>query len=480
MVLVLSICHRRGNNTHTMAVIPQNLDAKLQQHGNAVDMLRRSASGPDAILIRPEFTNWRDEQEAWRTSAALFDQSHHMTDIYVEGPDVIRFLSALGVNSFKNFGRNRAKQLVACNADGFVIADAVLFGLESERVNIVGRPPMANWIEFHARTGRYDVSVERDDHTSRSPLGRRVYRFEMQGPNVLDILTKVNGGPLPAIPFFHLAEIVIAGRRVSALRRRGMCGAPGIELWGPIAEGPAILDELMTAGAGFGLKRCGARAQSTFATESGWIASPLPAIYSGETMKAYRGWLSADSFEATASLGGSYCSTRIEDYYLTPWDLGYGHFVKFDHDFIGRDALAARANQPHRQKVSLSWDSEDILRVFESMLGEGDRAKYMDMPAAYYTTFAYDAVLHDGRGVGISTYVVYTSNGREWISTAIVDEAVAQPGTEVTVLWGESDGGAAKQNIETHVQMPIRAIVVPSPYSDRVGEHYSPYAFAGA
>ena len=103
------------------------------------------------------------------------------------------------------------------------------------------------------------------------------------------------------------------------------------------------------------------------------------------------------------------------------------------------------------------------------MLGEGDRAKYMDMPAACYTTFAYDAVLKDGRSVGISTYVVYTSNGREWISTAIVDEEIARPGTEVTVLWGEPDGGAAKSNVETHVQMPIRAIVVPSPYSDRMG-----------
>ena len=65
--------------------------------------------------------------------------------------------------------------------------------------------------------------------------------------------------------------------------------------------------------------------------------------------------------------------------------------------------------------------------------------------------------------------MVYTSNGREWISTAIVDEAVAQPGTEVTVLWGESDGGAAKPNIESHVQMRIRAIVVPSPYSGSCG-----------
>jgi len=75
---------------------------------------------------------------------------------------------------------------------------------------------------------------------------------------------------------------------------------------------------------------------------------------------------------------------------------------------------------------------------------------------------------------------VYTSNGREWISTAIVDAAVAEPGTEVTVLWGEPDGGAAKSSVETHVQLPIRAIVVPSPHSDRAREHYSPYAFAAA
>jgi glycine cleavage system aminomethyltransferase T len=459
--------------------VPQNLEDKLQQYGNAVDLLRRSPTGPDTVPIQSEFTNWRDEQEAWRTSAALFDQSHHMADLHVEGKDVIRLLSDLGVNSFKNFGPNRAKQLVVCNPDGFVIADAVLFGLESERVNIVGRPPIANWVEFHARTGGYDVAVERAG-TGRNSSDRSVYRYEMQGPNVLDILQKVHGRPLPEIEFFHLGEIEIGRRRARVLRRRGMCGALGIEIWGPGAEGPEVLAALMNAGTELGLKRCGARAQSTFATESGWIASPLPAIYSGTKMKPYREWLPAEGFEATSSLGGSYCSTRIEDYYLTPWDLGYGHFVKFDHDFIGRDALASCANQPHRRKVSLSWDSEDILRVFESMLGEGDRAKYMDMPAAYYTTFAYDAVSKEGREVGISTYLVYTSNGREWISTAIVDEEIAQPGTEVTVLWGEPDGGAAKSNVETHVQMPIRAIVVPSPYSDRMDEQYRPYAFAGA
>ena len=61
----------------------------------------------------------------------------------------------------------------------------------------------------------------------------------------------------------------------------------------------------------------------------------MPAIYSGASMKPYRDYLSAASWEASASLAGSFVADSIDDYYLTPWDLGYGHLVKFDHDFIG-------------------------------------------------------------------------------------------------------------------------------------------------
>src|SRR5450631_4145582 len=105
----------------------KTLEQKIQECGNSVNMLRNSQAGPYVFPIAAEFSNWRDEQEAWRKTAVLFDQSHHMTDLYVEGPDVIRLLSDLGINSFKTFGRNKAKQLVVCNYDGFVIGDAVLF-----------------------------------------------------------------------------------------------------------------------------------------------------------------------------------------------------------------------------------------------------------------------------------------------------------------------------------------------------------------
>ena len=67
------------------------------------------------------------------------------------------------------------------------------------------------------------------------------------------------------------------------------------------------------------------------------------------------------SYEGTGSIGGEASSSNnIEDYYMTPYELGYGPFVKFDHDFIGREALEKIAGQPHRKKVTFAWNSEDV------------------------------------------------------------------------------------------------------------------------
>src|ERR1700757_3195776 len=110
---------------------PRNLEEALKSTGSAVEMLRNSQIGPYAFpVVKHEFSNWRDEQVAWRETCALFDQSHHMTDLYIEGPDVIRLLSSVGVNTFENFQVNKAKQLVACNPDGYVIGDGILFFLD--------------------------------------------------------------------------------------------------------------------------------------------------------------------------------------------------------------------------------------------------------------------------------------------------------------------------------------------------------------
>src|SRR5262249_15802207 len=161
---------------------------KLEKAGSPVELLRNSQTGPYVFPIAPEFSNWRDEQESWRKTAVLFDQSYHMADLYIEGPDTIHLLSALGVNSFKNWRRHLAKELGGVNYDGYVIGDAIAFGLETDKENIVGRPPAGNWIEFHARTGKYDVTIERDERSVVNPKPRKTYRYEVQGPNAWKIL----------------------------------------------------------------------------------------------------------------------------------------------------------------------------------------------------------------------------------------------------------------------------------------------------
>jgi glycine cleavage system aminomethyltransferase T len=118
----------------------QSLHDVLQRVGSAVELLRNSQSGPNVYpVVPPEFTNWRDEQRAWAETCVLFNQSYHMTDMYVEGPDALKLLSYLGINSFKNFTPNKAKQFVPCSYDGYVIGDVVLFHLEQDRCNLVGR-----------------------------------------------------------------------------------------------------------------------------------------------------------------------------------------------------------------------------------------------------------------------------------------------------------------------------------------------------
>ena len=453
----------------------KNLEEALKAAGSAVKMLRDSQIGPYAFpVVKHEFTNWRDEQRSWRETCALFDQSHHMTDLYVEGSHALDLFSALGVNSFKNFKVNQAKQFVACTPDGNVVGDAILFYLGENKFNLVGRPPAANWVQYHAETGGYNVEVVRDERSAQNNGSRHVYRYQVQGPNALKVMEKVLGQTPPDIKFFNMSVISIAGHDVHALRH-GMVGQPGWELFGPWEQREAVRDAIVEAGHEFGIRQVGARTYPTSCLESGWIPSPLPAIYSGEVLASYREWLTGKSYEAMASLGGSFYSDNIEDYYLTPYDLGYGFFVKFDHEFIGRAAVEKMAENQKRKKVTLIWNGDDVAKAFGSLFhGNDDITKYLDLPLANYATLPYDKVLSGGNTIGVSTYTGYTYNERAMVSLAMIDVAHGEPGTQVSLVWGEEGRGSMKPTVERHAQVEIRATVAPAPLGEVARVAYRP------
>jgi vanillate/3-O-methylgallate O-demethylase len=331
---------------------------------------------------------------------------------------------------------------------------------------------------YQGETGGYanlDLTVDR--RSPSRPYGHAVsrgyYRFQIQGPAAWQVIEKLNGGPLEQLRFFSMSTMTIAGRTVRTLRH-GMAGAPGLEVWGPYEDHDAIAAAIVEAGAEFGMLPVGSRAYPSNTLESGWIPSPLPAIYTGEELRGYREWLPAAGYEATNALAGSFVSPDIEDYYLNPWELGYGPFVKLDHDFIGREALEQIDPEQQRKKVTLAWSGEDVTKIFASLFEvDEDPYQFLDLPISNYGASNFDSVLDSsGDQVGVSLFTGYSANERLVLSLATVDPAV-ELGDEVTVVWGEPDGGSAKKTVEPSRQIEVRAIVSPAPFSEDARTRYA-------
>jgi vanillate/3-O-methylgallate O-demethylase len=265
----------------------------------------------------------------------------------------------------------------------------------------------------------------------------------------------------------------IGGEDVRTLRH-GMAGAPGLEIWGPYDSYDRVRETILEAGREFGLEPCGSRAYACNTLESGWIPSPLPAVYTSDGLRDYREWLPAEGYEATNAIAGSFVSENIEDYYLNPWEMGYGSFVKYDHDFVGRDALQAIEPEKQRRKVTLAWNAEDVAKLLSSPVADGPDYQFFDLPNANYGPSNFDSVVDsDGTVVGLSLFTGFSANERKVLSLATVAPDVPL-GAEVQVIWGEPDGGTRKPTVQPHEQLAVRAVVSPAPYAEVVRESYQP------
>jgi len=447
---------------------------------NLVDYFYHETLSPHASArgglspVPVECSNWRDEQRAWREAVLVFDQSHHMPETIIKGSDAAKLLSYVGINSFANFPPLRAKQYLGCAPDGHVIGECVLQHLEEGTYEMISGQFLQNWVCYNAEVGGYDVEITRDPATAWNPKGaegRTFYRYELEGPHAQAVFDEICEDGAPEIKFFHMAKVKIAGCEVYALRH-SVAGHKGVELSGPYSEGPRIMQAILAAGKKYGIRRAGLKTYFSTLGEVGWVGYPTPAIFTDPRLEDYRKWLPASEWEAQTQLGGSFRSDRIEDYYVTPWDLALEKLIKFDHDFIGRNALEKMAAEGgKRKKVTLVWNDEDIEKIFGSLLGEGTPYKFLEMPKTSYAFQQNDEVrTAAGNIVGVSNYVGYTVNEPHFLSVAFVDADFAETGTELILTWGEPDGGSRKPQVEKHAQTTVRVTVAPAPYAKHVRE----------
>lgn len=445
--------------------MPDSLQTRLESVESTVDMLRNADMEFNQYVFPDEHTNWIEEQRAVRESCAVVDQSYHMEPCFINGPEAIDFLEHIGVNSFAGVRSSDSPQainLLMCNPDGYIIGDQILFYLRENEFSSVGSVWANNWIRYNAEKLDYDIKTETPYGPYMENSTPPRYRFQIQGPNALDVMKNVVGDPLPEISFFEMDTIEIDGHKTYALGH-GMAATPGLEIFGPYEYHDEVLDAILKTGKTYGIRQLGSKAYKTGKIGSGWLVGPVPAIYENEELKDYREWLDFTGTEARFSIGGSFVSEDIRDYYMTPMERGQGHLVKFDHDFIGREAIEEMIDEPQRQRVTFVWNEEDVIDVFASLFREGKTSKFIDIPdtANTWSKSHYDKVEKDGEVVGLSKYPGYLFYEREMLSLGTIDRAYSDPGTKVTFEWGDQSN---KQRVERHKPVEIRATVAPAPY----------------
>ena len=435
-----------------------SLQDGIDRAGSPVKLLWKPNAQPFKVpVVPPEFAGWREEQGAWHHGPTLSDLSHHMSDMFMEGPDCTRLLQAVSANDYGNFAVGQAKQFIPVTANGDIVTDGILMRDASEKYTLSGVPAAQSWVKYHGEKGGYDVRCTIDPDSGTRKSGDPVlFRFQLQGPHALELVERVFGGPLPKTKFFHSTPVTLGDRTFRALRH-GMLGQAGYEFIGAFADGEFVKDALLTAGKEFGLACIGGLAYATNGIESGWIPTPTPGIYVAPELAEYRRWLSLYSFEGQKPLHGSFRSDNIEDYYVSPYELGYGKSISFNHDFIGREALEKARDRVRRSKVTLVFNAAEVHDVF------GKEPDYTLSYARYKVECGSDLA-------GMTFYSAYIHPQGTILGLALVESKYAAPGTEVTVVWGEDLGSGATDSSASYKR--LRAKVQPAPYNEFARTQY--------
>ncbi|MFA1609757.1 aminomethyl transferase family protein [Halobellus rubicundus] len=400
-----------------------------------------------------EYTHWIEEQLSWKETCYLGDWTF-LANLRLTGPDALELLSDVSINSFDDYAVGAGKHLVQVNEDGDVVADGVLVREGEEEFVIHGVP--SYWTAYHLEKGDYDADTE----------WRDTFNFQIQGPNSLKVLDEVAGEAPRDVDFMHFGYIEIAGHDVRAVRF-GMSGEIGFELQGPGEAGEDVWNAILEAGQEYGIRRLSVKTSAINQLESGIptrIRDYVSAILHDD-MAEYRDWLREHMHRdlITHPLEGSFDSDDITDWYRDPVELGWDWYVDEDDDFIGSEALKEKQANPERTLVTLEWADEDVKTVYDSLFETDDTYKYMDMPHQQKRAMVADRVVKDGEDVGVATMRGYTYYFRKMLSLAVVDTEYAEPGTEVTVLWGEGENRRSP-TVERHVQKEVQATVAETPY----------------
>ncbi|MYL63134.1 glycine cleavage system aminomethyltransferase GcvT [Bacillus hwajinpoensis] len=257
-----------------------------------------------------QFSSIKEEHEAVRTRAGLFDVSH-MGEIDVKGEKALDYLQKMMTNDVSKLKVNGAQYTAMCYEDGGTVDDLLVYKYSEEHyllvVNAANTVKDYDWLEEHIIEG-----------VSLNNISNEIAQLAIQGPKAEVILQRLTNTDLSSIGFFKFqADLMIAGIK-TLVSRTGYTGEDGFELYTASEDAPALWKAILAAGEPENILPCGLGARDTL------------------------------RFEAKLALYGQELTKDI-----SPLEAGIGFAVKTskEADFIGKSALLRQREKGLERKL---------------------------------------------------------------------------------------------------------------------------------
>lgn len=246
-----------------------------------------------------QYSSILGEHEAVRQRAGLFDVSH-MGEIEVKGAGAAELVDQLVTNWPSQLPPDGVLYTPMCREDGGIVDDLLVYKLAEDRFLLVVNAGTTGkdvaWVVSQAaRLGSQALVADRS---------AEIAQLALQGPRAEAILASVLGADLNQLAFFHWLEVDdLLGQR-ALVSRTGYTGEDGFEIYLRSGAAEQVARALLERGQSEGLAMVGLGARDSL------------------------------RFEACLPLYGQEISDTIN-----PLEAGLGIFVKWDKDFIGKQAL---------------------------------------------------------------------------------------------------------------------------------------------
>ena len=307
------------------------------------------------------------EHEAVRKDCGVFDVSH-MGEFLISGPKALDLIQSVSSNDASKLTIGKAQYACLPNDDGGIVDDLIIYKLKEEQyllvVNASNIEKDWNWI-----TSKNDVGAEMRNLSEDYSL------LAIQGPKAVEAMQSLTSHDLSEIKFYNFVVGDFAGIQNVIISATGYTGSGGFEIYCKNNEVKQIWDQVLDAGADYGIKPIGLAARDTLRLEMGYC-------------------LYGNDIDDTTS----------------PIEAGLGWVTKFTKKFTNSEALEAEKLHGAKNKlIAFELDERGIPR------------------------HGYDIVDGQGKKIGIVTSGTMSPSLNKGIGLGYVPTIFADAGSKIHI-----------------------------------------------